>query len=78
MSTEKDAYEYQRTIEQKVKDLASLQKYMDAYSTNDDTEENRARIQKIKLELAEAQQGLKDTQYDKYLSDTEKHAGGDV
>ena len=51
---------------------------MDAYSTNDDTEENRARIQKIKLELAEAQQGLKDTQYDKYLSDTEKHAGGDV
>ncbi len=71
MSTEKDAYEYQRTIEQKVKDLASLQKRMDAYSTNDDTEENRARIQKIKLELAEAQQDLKDTQYDKYLSDTE-------
>ncbi len=71
MSTEKDAYEYQRTIEQKVKDLASLQKRMDAYSTNDDTEENRARIQKIKMELAEAKQDLKDTQYDKYLSDTE-------
>lgn len=71
MNTEKDAYEYQRTIEQKVKDLASLQKRMDAYSTNDDTEENRARIQKIKMELAEAKQDLKDTQYDKYLSDTE-------
>ncbi len=71
MNTEKDAYEYQRTIEQKVKDLATLQKRMDAYSTNDDTEENRARIQKIKMELAEAKQDLKDAQYDKYLSDTE-------
>lgn len=76
MSTEKDAYEYQRTIEQKVKDLASLQKRMDAYSTNDDTEENRARIQKIKMELEEAKQDLKDAQYDKYLSDTENMLDG--
>lgn len=71
MHSEKDAYEYQRTIEQKVKDIATLQKRMDAYAANDDTEENRAKIQKIKTELADAKQGLKDTQYDKYLSDTE-------
>ena len=71
MHSEKDAYEYQRTIEQKVKDIATLQKRMDAYATNDDTEENRAKIQKVKTELADAKQDLKDTQYDKYLSDTE-------
>ena len=70
LKAEQDAYEYQRTIEEKVKNIASLQKMLGAYTNNADTEENRARIQQIKLELEEAQQDLKDTQYEKYVSDT--------
>ena len=39
--------------------------------TGDNLEEARARLQKLNVELDEAQQDLKDTEYDKWLSDQE-------
>lgn len=69
LSAQKDAYDYQRTIEDKVKNISALQKQLDAYGAND-TEEARAKVQKIQLELADARKDLEETQYDKYISDT--------
>ena len=66
---EKDAYEYQKNIAEKTKNIASLQKQLQAYGAND-TEEARAKVQKLKVELDAAQEELKETEYDKYLSDT--------
>lgn len=65
---EKDAYEYQKNIAEKTKNIAALQKQLHAYEGNG-TEEARAKIQKLKVDLAEAQQDLEETEYDKYLSD---------
>ncbi len=65
----KDAYEYQKTIAEKTNNIASLQKQLHAYGGND-TEEARAKIQELKVQLEDAKQDLKETEYDKYLSDT--------
>lgn len=65
----KDAYEYQKSISEKTKNIASLQKQLAAYGSND-TEEARAKIQQLKVDLENAKQDLKDTEYEKYLSDT--------
>lgn len=67
--SEKDAYEYQKTIAEKTKNIASLQKQLHAYGGND-TEEARAKIQELKVQLEDARQDLKETEYEKYLSDT--------
>lgn len=65
----KDAYEYQKSISEKTKNIASLQKQLAAYGSND-TEEARSKIQQLKVDLENAKQDLKDTEYEKYLSDT--------
>ncbi len=67
--SEKDAYEYQKTIAEKTNHIASLQKQLQAYGGND-TEEARAKIQELKVQLEDARQDLKETEYEKYLSDT--------
>ena len=66
-----DAYNYQKQIEEKTKNIASLQKQLAAYGGND-SEESRAQIQKLKVELQDAKDDLKDTEYEKYISDTEE------
>lgn len=68
--SELDAYKYQKEITEKTKQIASLQKQLIPYSNND-TEESRAQIQKLKVELQDAKDDLKDTQYEKFISDTE-------
>jgi hypothetical protein len=44
---------------------------MSAYQ-NDDSEEVKAKIQKIKLELEEAKENLEETEYERYISDQKK------
>ena len=68
--SELDAYKYQKEITEKTKQIASLQKQLIPYSNNN-TEESRAQIQKLKVELQDAKDDLKDTQYEKFISDTE-------
>lgn len=68
--SELEAYKYQKEIAEKTKQIASLQKQLIPYSNND-TEESRAQIQKLKVELENAKSDLKDTQYEKFISDTE-------
>ena len=44
---------------------------MSAYA-NDTSEENKARIQKLQVELAEAEDELAESQYDQYIKDQKK------
>lgn len=70
LATEKDLYEYQRKVAKQTKNIALIQKQIAALS-GDKSEEARARIQKLQLSLEEAQEDLKDTEYDKWHSDQE-------
>lgn len=70
MQAEKSLYDYQKSIQEKTDNIASLEKQKTAY-TEDDSEEAISRIQKIKVQLEEAKADLKETEYERYLSDTE-------
>ena len=68
LDAEKDLYEYQKSIATKTKNLASLQKRFSVFE-NDNSEEGRKMVQQLKVDIEEAQQDLRDTEYDKYISD---------
>ncbi len=70
MQEEKSLYDYQKSIQEKTDNIASLEKQKTAY-TEDDSEEAMSRIQKIKVQLEESKADLKETEYERYLSDTE-------
>ena len=64
----KDLYDYQKNIEEQTKNIASLHKQLGAYEGFDD-EETRAKVQELKVSLEEAEADLKETEYDKFISD---------
>lgn len=65
-----DYYKYAKSIIEKTKQIAALQKQLIAYNGNN-SEESRATIQKLKVQLEESKSDLQDTIYERYLSDTE-------
>ena len=71
LSAEKDLYDYQKKVSEQTKNIANLQKQLSAYE-NDTSEETRSKLQKLRVELGEAQEQLQETQYDKYISDQKK------
>lgn len=64
----KDLYDYQKRVEESSKNIASLRKQLSAYEGFDD-EETRAKVQKLKVSLEEAEADLQEMEYDKYISD---------
>ena len=70
LKSEQDLYEYQKSIAEKTKNIATLEKQRAAYS-NDTSEEGRKRLQEITVKLQEAQEDLKDTEYQKWISTQE-------
>lgn len=68
LDSQKDLYDYQQNISNKASNISSLQKQLLAYQ-GDDSEETRTTVQKLKVSLEEAKQDLKDTEYDRYISD---------
>lgn len=71
MHEAKDLYDYQKNIANQVKNIGNIRKQLAAYA-GDDSEENRARVQKLQQQLEEAEQQLQETEWDKYISETEK------
>lgn len=71
LDSQKEMYEYQKKIQEQSKEVADLEKQMAAYA-GDDSEEAKAKIQQIKLDLEEAQNNLQETEYDKYISDQQQ------
>lgn len=66
----KDLYDYQKNIKEQTSDIAELEKIMSAYS-GDDSEETRKIIQETQVKLDEAKDKLKETEYERMISDTE-------
>lgn len=71
LNQEKSIYEYQKNISEQTKNIASLRKQLAVYE-NDNSEESRKKVQQLKVSIQEAEQNLKDTEYDKYISDQEE------
>ncbi|MCM1220285.1 MAG: hypothetical protein NC548_37960 [Lachnospiraceae bacterium] len=71
LDAEKDLYDYQKKISSQTADIAKLEKQLSAY-INDNSEETKAKVQQLKVSLAEAKENLQETQYDKYVSDQKK------
>lgn len=71
MSTMKDAYDYEKTIREKTEALNALEKQYSAYQ-GDNSEEGKKDIQQLKDQINSAKDDLKDTEYEKLISDTEK------
>lgn len=67
----KSLHEYQKKIAEQSENIASLQKQL-ASLQGDDSEENKAKLQKLKESLKDAQSDMEDTQYDKFISDQEE------
>lgn len=71
LDSAKDLYEYQKSITEKTADIASIQKQLSAYQ-NDTSEETRARVQKLTQNLEKAQTELRETEWDRSISDQKK------
>lgn len=68
LDAEKDLHDYQRTISEKTESIATIQKQIAAYS-GDTSEEGRAKLQRLQKELDDKKDDLKETEYDKLISD---------
>lgn len=71
LDSAKDLYDYQNKVKEQTSEISSLQKQLQAYS-GDTSEEAKTTIQKLQVSLADAEQSLEETQYDKYVSDSKK------
>lgn len=71
METQKDLYDYQLRVKEQTKEIANLQKMLDAYQ-GDNSEEAKSKIQEYKVSLEEAKDDLEETEYDRYVSDQQK------
>lgn len=70
MSQQKDAYDYEKSIAEKTKTLNALQKQYSSYQ-GDNSEEGKKNIQQLKDQINTAKDDLKDTEYEKLISDTQ-------
>ena len=68
LSSAKGLYDYQKKVSKQADNIASLQKQIAAYS-GDMSEETRAKLQKLEVELKTANEDLQEMQYDQYISD---------
>lgn len=66
LDAERDLFAYQREVEKQSKNIGSLRKQLSSYEGFDD-EETRAKVQKLKVELEEAEADLQETEWDRYI-----------
>lgn len=67
----KDLNDYQKQVQENAKTIASLQKEIAAL-TGDNSEETRARLQQLQVNLSDAQKELEETQTDRLISEQKK------
>ena len=70
LNAAKDLYEYQKNISEQTTEISNLEKIIMAYQ-GDDSEESKKIIQDTQNKLDEAKTTLQETQWDKYISETE-------
>lgn len=70
LSAAKDLQDYQKNISEQTADIAGLEKIMLAYQ-GDDSEEARKLLQDTQNQLQDARQELEETEWERYISETE-------
>lgn len=68
LDNQKDLYDYQKSLNEKTTNIDTIRKQLAALD-GDSSEEAMAKKQQLKVSLNEAQDDLKDTVYNKYISD---------
>lgn len=68
LDNQKDLYDYQKSLNEKTNNIDTIRKQLIALD-DDSSEEAMAKKQQLQVSLNEAQDDLKDTVYDKYISD---------
>lgn len=68
INSQRDLYNWQKKMANYSKNIAAIQKQLSAYS-GDNSEEAKARIQKLKIQLEELEEAQEAEQWDKYLSE---------
>lgn len=71
LQSEKDLHDYQKTLNEKTGGISTIQKQIAAYS-GDTSQEGMAKLQKLQKELADREEDLRETEYDRYISDQEE------
>lgn len=67
----KDLNDYQKQVQENAKTIAALQKEIAAL-TGDNSDETRARLQQLQVDLSDAQKELEETQTDRLISEQKK------
>lgn len=68
---DREMYEYERDITKQTSEIANIQKELAVYEQQN-TEEARKKVQELRTALADAEENLQDTQYEKFISDQDK------
>lgn len=71
LQSQKELYEYQKKMKNLTKEQASIQKQLATYQ-GDDSEENKARLQQLKVQLEESQENIEEAEFDRYIQDQEE------
>lgn len=71
LDSAKDLHDYEKRINDQTSDIAKLQKQILAYQ-GDNSEEIKATVQKLSSELAKSKDSLKETEYERYISEQKK------
>lgn len=71
LDSAKDFNDYQKKVRDQTSEIGNLNKQLAAYM-NDDSEETRAAVQKLQVELQKAQEELDETEYDQFITDQKK------
>jgi len=69
LSQIKDAYSYQKSIEEQTAEVSKYQKIIDSLQGMKDTEQGKSLLQKYEVSLREARDNLESTQYEQYMQD---------
>ena len=70
LHTEKDLYEFQKTITEKTKAITDIKKQL-SVAKLDTSEEGKQRLAELQNRLKNAEEDLKDTQYDRWIKEQE-------
>ena len=68
INSEKNLFDYQRDIQSKTDEISGYQKQINSLS-GDDSEENRARLQQLRENLATSREDLQQTEYERWITD---------
>lgn len=71
LESQKSLYDYQQNIIEQTEEIAALEKQLAAYS-GDNSQETMAKRQELEVSLKDSKKELEETEYDKFVEDTER------